>query len=120
MKLGRAGWSLIIALSVVAVPVTFVGGNEIAAYFFRNPDSAQEAASRTFVRVARQMGEDPQSFEGPVRLADRGTTFVYQWTLRNEAGVWIEVDVSYLPHDVTYTASESLVDRQQQRCCRLK
>ena len=117
----RKGMSLIlVVMASICVPAFLLGmyfaGPELYLYFKKDEVKAQSDAEAMFVKVCQDEGLDPSTFSGPSRpniaTDDKLHQYNFRWT-RN-AREWITVGVVYLPHDVPYSMSPTIVENHWQ------
>jgi hypothetical protein len=105
----------VIILIVGLVPILYISGGELWVYATRDFDKAKATAQKTFMRVCQKESLDPQTFVGPRQIVDYANAYyAFEWNVRGHEDETITISISYLPYDVGYTMSVSLIQRNSQ------
>jgi hypothetical protein len=106
-------WIGFVGLVAILGPIFYFGSLEGYEYLTQSEAKARTAAQEMFLKICDRKGLDPHAFRGPDRPnieADKQLgQYTFVWT--RAPGEVIYVHVMYLPYDLPYSVSNSILEQ---------
>lgn len=108
------GWLGFIGLLLLLAGPLYLGSSEVYLYLTQSEAKAQAAAQTMFKRICDREGLDPRSFHGPERPSVESDKKLdaYTFVWARSPDETITISVTYLPYDLPYSISESIIERK--------